>query len=217
MSQGGVDDWDKRASLGVSAPARRSTSSLDFNYGRRKPIRPASDAHHAALDFPVGLRAPLWIILRTEGGRALSKQRKLCAIVFPILFASCSLIYVAFIDKGKQRPSGPLLSRQFEGIWARVDEGPRRWWILGSSVAVEYDAEDGKCSRHTAVILDADHVKLENGGSGALHLQRGDFGTVILDGAGDRATYAMEGRNTICFGNDGKYLDSAPYPRKGGV
>jgi hypothetical protein len=63
----------------------------------------------------------------------------------------------------------------------------------------------------------ADHVKLENGGSGALHLQRGDFGTVILDGAGDRATYAMEGRNTICFGNDGKYLDSAPYPRKGGV
>jgi hypothetical protein len=167
--------------------------------------------------FPLGYGHTLWTILRTEKGRALPRQTKITAIVLPLVFASCALIYVIFTDKGPKQHSAPLLSWRYEGIWGRVDEGPRRWWIIGRSVVVEYDVVNGKCSRHPAVVLDSDHLRFEDDGSTALHLQRGDFGTLIIGTAKDGGTYLMEGRDTICFGTNGRYYDSAPYPRKSGV
>jgi hypothetical protein len=166
---------------------------------------------------PVGFCHTLWIIFRTEKGRALPRNIKALAIIIPSVFIPCALIYVAFIDKGPKRPHAPTLSSSFEGIWARTDEGPPRWWIISQSWAVEYEVDAlGQCVRKVAAVLDGDHLSLADGVLLPIQLHRGDFGTLILEAASDRATYLMEGRDTICLRPDGGYYDSAPYPRKNG-
>jgi|SRR5580658_4795079 hypothetical protein len=164
---------------------------------------------------PVGFCHTLWIIFRTEKGRALPRKIKAVAIIIPAVFLPCALFYVTFINKEPKRPHGPTLSSSFEGIWRRTDEGQPRWWIISRPWAVEYEVDAyGKCVRNVATVLDGDHLSLGDGALRAIQLRRGDFGTLILETAGDRATYLMEGRDTICLRQDGGYYDSAPYPRK---
>lgn len=166
---------------------------------------------------PVGFCHTLWIIFRTEKGRALPRKIKALAIIIPSVFIPCALIYVTFINKTPKTPHAPTLSRSFEGIWGRTDEGPPRWWIISRSWAVEYEVDGrGQCVRNVATVLDGDHLSLGDGGSRAFRLHRGDFGTLILETASDPATYLMEGRDTICLRPDGGYYDLAPYPRKNG-
>jgi len=157
------------------------------------------------------------MIFRTENGRALSRPKKTIALVVPLVFAACLLIYVTSVDKEPKEARG-LLSSSFEGIWGRTDEGSPRWWIISEPWAVEYEVDAlGKCVRKVATVLDRDHLSLGGERPRGFHLRRGDFGTLIIETTGDRATYLMEGRDTICLRQDGGYYDSAPYPRKKGV
>jgi len=111
-----------------------------------------------------------------------------------------------------------LLPSSFEGIWGRTDEGSPRWWIISEPWAVEYEVDTlGKCVRKAATLLNREHISLGRDGPGAFHLRRGDFGTLIIETTGDRSTYLMEVRDTICLRQDGGYDDSAPYPRKKGI